>query len=332
MTTQNETRNDPPETNYRCKNCELEFSSEYRYCPHCGQKKISQLTLSELFNKFISNYLAVDGRFFKSIGPLLVRPGFLPTQFVLGKRETYLHPAQMYLFVSIVFFFVFSFFIRESEMKIQFANDEFVSQLEADTSLQLEGVGDSLDLEPRVIGLLKNRGRVDSLIEAGADDNEIYEAMGMKEDAGFFIRKVYKQLLKLYKEGGVREVYHLFFDSIPVAMFFLLPVFALILFMFHSRRGSYAHHLVFSYYYFSFVFVILGIFYSAYWWFNGLPSILDWLLGLAPVIYLAIGMKRFYAQRWKWTIFKELGILFIFMLIFVPITVGLVGLYAFLYF
>lgn len=332
MTTQNETGINPPESTSRCKNCELEFSSEFRYCPRCGQKKISKLTLSELFNNFISNYLAVDGRFLKSIGPLMVRPGFLSTQFVLGKRETYLHPVRMYMFISIVFFFVFSFFIRDSETKIHFGDNEIASQLESDTSIHLDELGDSLDLEPRVIGLIQNSVRVDSLIQAGADDKEIYEAMGMKEDAGFFTRKVYKQLLKLYKEGGAREVYQQFFDSIPVAMFFLLPVFALILFLFHSRRGSYAHHLVFSYYYFSFVFVILGILYSAYWWFNGLPSILDWLLGLAPVIYLAIGMKRFYDQPWKWTILKELGILFIFMLIFVPITVGLVGLYAFLYF
>lgn len=330
MMTQNETSQDFPDT-HQCKNCGKHCADEYKYCPYCSQKQIDELTLYELFNNFISNYLSVDGRFLKSIGPLLFKPGFLAQQYVLGKRETYLHPGRMYLFVSIVFFFVFSFFIRDSKLQIQLPNEEFVSPIESDTSLPSDEERDTFT-QTESIGLIKNTAEVDSLLAAGADEDEILRTMEMDKDAGLFTRKAYKQLLKLYKEGGTSEVHQRFFDSIPLAMFFLLPVFALILFIFHFRRSPYTHHLVFSYYYFSFVFVILGILYSVYRWFDGLPTLFDWLMGLAPIIYLAFGMRRFYGQSWKRTIFKEWGILLIFMVIFVPITAGLVALYAFLYF
>ena len=94
---------------------------------------------------------------------------------------------------------------------------------------------------------------VDSLITAGASDDEIMEAMGMDEDAGFFARRFYGQLLKFQKKRG-DGILAAFYDSIPIALFFLLPIFAMLLKLFFWRRGRFAHHLVFSFYYFSFLF------------------------------------------------------------------------------
>lgn len=317
---------DPKDTETTCKNCHRSFSSDYSYCPYCGQKKVEQITLVELFNNFVSNYFSVDGRLFKSIGPLLFKPGYLPTQFVQGKRETYLHPARMYMFVSIVFFFIFSFFIRETEMHIQTSNEDRMIELEDGTTVEFAGPS-----PPSILGI-EFPSKIDSMLETGAEEEEIYKAMGMSEDAGFMSRKGYTQLLKLYREGGIREVYRTFFDSIPIAIFCLLPAFALILLLFYYRRGRYPNHLIFTYYYFSVVFILLGIIYCAYWWFNGLPTILDWLIALSPLIYLAFALKNFYGQSWKKTIVKEIGILFSFTAVFVPITFVLVIIYTFFYF
>lgn len=309
------------------------FRVEYSFCPHCGQKKGDKLTLGILFNNFINNYLSVDGRFVKSIGPLLFQPGFLPKSFVAGKRKTYLHPARMYLFISIVFFFIFSFFVSTSTVKIdQSVNQGLVSQVEKDSSLHLKEDLDSFSKEIPAVGIIQNSPEIDSLISQGADVEKIYGAMGMRDEAGYFTRKFYKQLLKLYREGGAEEIYQRFFNSLPVAMFFLLPVFASILWAFHYRRGPYVNHLVFSFYYFAFVFVVMSIIYVFNYWLNGIPDILDLVLGLTPVVYLVLGLKRFYQQSWKRTIFKGVFTVFLFLLLIVPIAGGLVGLYAFLYF
>ena len=89
-----------------CKNCEKEYNDSFEFCPHCGQKAKDELTLSVLFYNTISNYFSFDARFFRSFIPLMFRPGYIAKQFVIGKRLQYLHPAQYYLFVSVVFFFL----------------------------------------------------------------------------------------------------------------------------------------------------------------------------------------------------------------------------------
>lgn len=89
----------------RCKNCNLEYIDKFSFCPNCGQKVNDQLTVNLLFYNTISNYLSVDARILKSFISLLFRPGHVAKEFVYGKRLQYLHPAQFYLFVSVLFFF-----------------------------------------------------------------------------------------------------------------------------------------------------------------------------------------------------------------------------------
>ncbi len=89
-----------------CKNCEKQFKDGFQFCPHCGQKAKDELTIGVLFYNTISNYFSFDARFFKSFFPLLFKPGYLASQFIKGKRLLYLHPAQLYLFISVVFFFL----------------------------------------------------------------------------------------------------------------------------------------------------------------------------------------------------------------------------------
>ncbi|WP_246126039.1 DUF3667 domain-containing protein [Bizionia myxarmorum] len=92
-----------------CKNCETTYNEAFAFCPHCGQKRNDALTLKVLFYNTISNYFSFDARFFKSFLPLLLKPGYLAEQFIVGKRLLFLHPAQMYLFIAIIFFSLNSF-------------------------------------------------------------------------------------------------------------------------------------------------------------------------------------------------------------------------------
>jgi len=102
-------------TTYQCKNCEQSFDESFDYCPYCGQETADKLTFGVLFSNTIGNYFAVDARFFKSFIPLMTKPGILARLFVDGKRLSYLHPAQFYLFISVVFFFAFSFTVRKAD-------------------------------------------------------------------------------------------------------------------------------------------------------------------------------------------------------------------------
>ncbi|MCP4181492.1 MAG: DUF3667 domain-containing protein, partial [bacterium] len=113
-----------------CLNCETKLRKEDKYCPECGLKIDENLTVAVLFSNTVKNYFSVDARFFKSFIPLLVRPGFLARKFVDGKRLVYLHPAQFYLFISVVFFFFFSFITRKQQQEFESEIKDGIIQIE----------------------------------------------------------------------------------------------------------------------------------------------------------------------------------------------------------
>ena len=69
----------------------------------------------------------------------MFRPGYLARKFVEGKRLLYLHPAQYYLFVSVVFFFILSFNVREYNATV----DKVIKK-----GYEIEKSQDSLNINP----------------------------------------------------------------------------------------------------------------------------------------------------------------------------------------
>jgi hypothetical protein len=97
-----------------------------------------------------------------------------------------------------------------------------------------------------------NKKKIDSLIAVGAEENVIYKEMGMSDDASYFERRMYRGVLNLAKGTGAGNMLRRAFDAVPITMFILLPLFALILKIFYFRKGRYSYHLVFTFYLFPF--------------------------------------------------------------------------------
>lgn len=347
-----------------CSNCNQHFETYYPYCPYCGQKAQDDLTLGILFNNTISNYFSVDARFFRSFIPLMFRPGYLAKRFIEGKRLLYLHPAQFYLFVSVVFFFLFSFVSREQTAEL---NKELQKTLKTETtkvvvdsvaerkkdSLEraklrkalydnqfLTGMKDKeIDSMVNVKSLTKkdvnfgfNEDKIDSLIRIDAPDTEIYKVMGLNSDAGAFKRKLYSQALKFYKSRDGGNVLKAFYDTIPIALFFLLPLFALILKLLYYKRGAYANHLVFSFYFFSYLFTVFSILVICDLIWKNFPGWIMLLVTLSTFFYLFLGVKRFYQQGWFLSFLKTSLTTFIFISLIIPSAAIIIGFFAFLYY
>lgn len=359
-----------------CKNCEKDFEEGFQFCPHCGQQAKDDLTVKVLFYNTISNYFSFDARFLKSFSPLLFKPGYLAKCFVEGKRLLYLHPAQLYLFISVVFFFLFSFIQRS---QVQTLDKELAKTLNSekivDTILdnqvkdsinhvKLEGqrVKDSIDRvelreeleknkfihgfsEKKIDSLVNasdfrkndivssdfNSKSIDSLIALNASDEDIYRKMGMNDDAGVFKRRAYKQALKFYKSRKGGSILQAFYDTIPIAMFFLLPIFALLLKLFYRKGGSYAHHLVFSFYFFAFLFTVFSIIIGINFIYD-IPDWIDLLAVISTFVYLIIGLRNFYNQGPFKSFFKGSIITFLFLSFVAPITAIILSLFAFLFY
>jgi hypothetical protein len=353
----------------RCKNCDTILEPSYDYCPKCGQEVTDNLTFGVLFSKTISDYFSVDARFFRSFFPLLFKPGILPRRFVDGKRLYYLHPAQFYLFISVVFFFLFSFSIRKADNQmtevfkkgierdsIQVSRDSL--KLSPNDSLQLVKTKEMLkmnkekwgipDDEMQVIDSVMTetaenpesinrslnfdfgKGVLDSLIAINAPMDDKLRAIGMKDDASAFNRKIYEQMYKLYVQrgGGIVQT---FADTIPVAMFLLMPIFALLLKIFYWKRGNFAHHMVFSFYFFTFLFTSFCILILA----NKIidvPIGLEVIITLSYVFYLIIALRNFYRSSWFGAFVKANIISFVYMLLILPVAfVGIVFMAFMLY-
>jgi hypothetical protein len=318
-----------------------------------------------LFYNTIANYFSFDARFFRSFIPLVFRPGLLAKRFVSGKRLMYLHPAQMYLFISVIFFFFFSFKIREynssfdSALKKGFEtviqDSVNLSRIDSSTvkklneSFKNQGISSGLSDKERqeldsVIAFaskpqnVKNnfnfgydRDKLDSLIIADAPEKEQLKALGMEDDAGFIKKAFYRQLIKFHKNKGGGIVQALF-DTIPISLFILLPIFAIILKVFFWRRGTFAHHLVFSFYYFSFLFVTMSVVLAVNYFIVDIPDWIDWLVMMSTFFYLVLAMRTFYQQGLVVSFVKASISSFIYMLFVLPVAITIMLGLAFLFY
>ncbi|NNK11967.1 MAG: DUF3667 domain-containing protein [Flavobacteriaceae bacterium] len=353
----------------RCKNCDSTLEPNYEFCPNCGQEVSDQLTFGILFSKTISDYFSVDARFFRSFIPLMFKPGVLARKFVDGKRLSYLHPAQFYLFISVLFFFLFSVNIRKADNEMSEAlkkgMDQVPSEIVTD-SIRFSSQ-DSIQLAKAKDMLIKNKDKwgisdddmntidsvmtetaenpggmntgmtfdfdkkvLDSLIAIDAPQNEKLKAMGMEDDASGLSRRFYEQMLKFYVQrgGGILTT---FFDTIPIAMFLLMPIFAILLKIFYWKRGSFAHHMVFSFYFFTFLFTAFCIVILANKIFE-VPIWLEVLLAFSYLLYLILALRNFYRSSWLGAIIKANMISFVYMLIILPVAfVGIVFMAFMLY-
>jgi hypothetical protein len=337
----------------QCKNCEKTIDASFDFCPYCGQETEDNLTFGVLFSNTISNYFSIDARFFRSFVPLMLKPGVLARRFVDGKRHTYLHPAQFYLFISVIFFFIFSFSVRKADNEVSKAIKKGLEQqIKLDSmpvskdSIRVSIAKKALKDNQKYIGMTdeqvsaldsvmvtvpkseggsffgQSKKNVDSLIAADAPQIEILKAMGMKEDANAFTRRFYAKMLKFYENqgGGILQA---LYDTIPIAMFLLLPLFAVFLKIFYWRRGTFAHHVVFTFYFFTFIFttfVILNLLNLVI----AIPSSIEFLISLSFLIYLMVALRNFYRSSWLGAFLKANIIAFFYLLLIVP--AALVGI------
>jgi len=154
--------------------------------------------------------------------------------------------------------------------------------------------------------------------------------MGMPDDAGFFKKRFYQQMLKFQKNSG-GGILQAFFDSIPIALFILLPIFAIILKLFYWRKGSFAIHLVFSFYYFSFLFVVLSLILAAnYFW--DIPNWIDSIVMLSTFIYLWFAVRHFYKQGVFLSLIKSGLVTFLYLILVIPIAIGVMVLGSFFFY
>ena len=87
--------------NKRCENCG--HFVEKRFCPECGQENIeTSQPFHYLFRHFVADFVHYDSKFWKTIRYLFFVPAKLTNEYLAGKRKRYVHPVQLYIFISFI--------------------------------------------------------------------------------------------------------------------------------------------------------------------------------------------------------------------------------------
>lgn len=95
-----------------CANCGAPLQGPY--CHDCGQPLKGLIRpLSGLTADVADSVLNIDSRILRTLGPLYFKPGFLTTEYFIGRRVRYVTPFRLFFFLTIVAFLVTQIFSEQ---------------------------------------------------------------------------------------------------------------------------------------------------------------------------------------------------------------------------
>lgn len=271
-----------------CLNCGTPLTGQY--CGTCGQRARSRLiSIWELLQEAFGDVFELDSRLWRTLIPLAVKPGSLTRDYLEGRRARFMPPFRTYLVLSIVFFLV-AFFDPREQFSIFFEPEEAAAPEPAEPV----AAPTADDIQPQVFDELTEEGimppRDSGFGSAGATapGEEDADEQQNASSRGFNVRfgdgdtessarcdnveienappwvasRLTPERLKLICErttadGGAAFVAKIL-DNTPAALFFLLPLMALILkVLYPLSKRYYVEHLLFVVHFHAFVFLML---------------------------------------------------------------------------
>lgn len=321
----------PERKEKNCLNCGTTVHG--KYCHVCGQENTEpKETFWGMVTHFFNDITHFDGKFFTTLKDLLFRPGFLSTEYMKGRRMSYLNPVRMYVFTSAIFFLIFFSISNPKEAFKEVDDNRPLSMAGRDSILQR--IEKKLKKDPDIINLQKQV----ALLKDTSQEVSKFDLLPFAEDFtavstvgyDYKSRKEYDSIQQLrpaeQRDGWLKALWnkkaiHLnekyskeksfslvnFSDALlhrlPYLLFVSLPFFALILKLLYLRRRKefyYADHGIFSVHHYILSFILLLFLFlwdkledMTGWWIWG------WLIFINLIawpVYLYLAMKRFYRQ------------------------------------
>lgn len=279
-----------------CLNCGHHV--EERFCTHCGQENTEpKQVFHYLFTHFIEDFTHYDGQFWKTIKNLLFKPGKLTAIYLEGKRQLYVPPVKLYIFISFVTFFMFSLFPlvninaehqesptttahakakKDSVNNIVSAkiteavnnNNKNLSKKDSAVVAQInKDIQDSAKINDLKNELNIDGGIEESTVISGARNAKEYDSIVAKSPSfGYNLSSPFVHKFFELKESGIskkeifQKIYEISFHNLPKALFIYLPIFALFMWIFHNKKKWwYFDHGVFTLHYFSFLLFVVTL-------------------------------------------------------------------------
>lgn len=244
-----------------CENCG--YKVEIVYCSNCGQKNVeTRQSFAHLVSHFAEDFTHYDAAFWKTIKYLLFRPGRLTVEYLDGKRQRYVPPVKLYIFISFLAFLI----------------PGLLPDAGKNTAGVNPGAGNAAEnakkgASPKVttdvyenvwFPDIETNGDGKFIIENPLQYQSVQEMDSIEKrkprelQLSSLERKLAERLIERYHHNTPREVGEKFGESfihaVPKAIFLYMPVFGFWLWLLHGkRRWLFFDHGIFTLHYFAFL-------------------------------------------------------------------------------
>ena len=274
-----------------CQNCGTELLGPH--CYRCGQPVNGLVRhFSSIVGDFLDSVFDLDTRLVRTVGPLFARPGFLTTEYFAGRRVRYVSPVRLFIFLSILTFFVAQLSFHVDSDRDTGATAAQAAQHDPDDGLTVSFNGKQWDpvTNPVDIGWLPAFADrwINQQIGAGVEN-----AAELQADP------------ERFKDAVL--------GALPSTLFVLLPIFALMLkFAYLFKRRLYMEHLIVALHSHAFLCLAVLLMIVAGDLGDAVPvldtpcNLLQAAIWVWMPLYLLLMQKRVYRQGWIATLLKYL--------------------------
>lgn len=216
-----------------CQNCH--YTVDRAYCSNCGQKNTeTRQSFLHLITHFAEDFTHYDGAFWKTIKHLFFWPAKLTKEYLEGKRQTYVPPVKLYIFISFVTFFLIAVLDKDDKGHHNISPSSVPVKTEIEFN---DRIFESYDD-------FKNYLESEEAKGLGAVEYWAAKALLIANDRNL---------------DGDKFV-EAYFHMLPKVLFIYMPVFAFWLWLFHGKKKWYFFdHGIFTLHYFAFLLLSISI-------------------------------------------------------------------------
>ena len=269
-----------------CLNCNEPLTGHF--CSRCGQRALPpHPTLRQLAGDAWGELSGWDGKFAQTVKTLLRHPGELTRTLLEGQRARYVSPVRLYLTCSVLYFLV------AAVAPVPLDEEEF--EVTAGFSYGV-GAGEQTPEEAAY-----GKAVLNGLATLTPDE----QAAAEREIAGqpWVFQPMLRAMAVDYQGLRLRTV-----ETLPRALFVLIPALAVILVIFHRGR-PYPDHLYFAIHLQAFVFLALTLLAASQFIGSLVASVIVQLaIGIWIAAYVVIAQRRVYGGSWAASVLKTLGV------------------------
>lgn len=125
----------------RCLNCGAALSGHY--CAACGQAAHVHKTVGAIWHELMHGVLHLDGKLFRTLPELALRPGALTRRYIDGERAKFISPLALFLFSALLMYATYSAFGHAGEAGSKASAQAMVEELQDEVRDADERIADT---------------------------------------------------------------------------------------------------------------------------------------------------------------------------------------------